>query len=503
MSTISPAILTELIPYVLNTTESVVERLVIVSNREPYTIKLDNKEISFEKTPGGLVSALDPILRQRNGLWICWEGAQKKVAEFDDVSFLDDDIDWESVELPYAIQSVALTEDEINHYYYGYANSTLWPLFHYFISGCTFANEKNWLSYYSANQKFADAVIEHTDDTDWVWVQDYHLMLVPQLVRAKAANKKMAFFLHTPFPSVEVFKVLPRRAVILKGLLGSDLIGFHVPEYVNHFLDAVEQLLPAKDVTINRDSNTVTYQGRTIQVAAFPISIDFNQVEEMALLPEIQEEAQRLKETYNVEYLGISVDRLDYSKGIPENLEAVRRFFNKYPEFKKRFSFIQIAAPTRTEVAEYQRLKEEIDQAVGRINGELAEDNWVPIHYFCRSFPMDAVLPYFIASDVAMITPLRDGMNLVAKEYCVAKTDLNGVLLLSEFTGAAAELTDAIPINPFDVDEVADALYEALHLPQSVRHAKMKALRKIINSNDIHHWIQKFMEHFDYGIAHR
>jgi trehalose 6-phosphate synthase/phosphatase len=328
-------------------------------------------------------------------------------------------------------------------------------------------------------------------------------MLVPQMVRTKAPKRKLAFFLHTPFPSVEVFRVLPKRAVILKGLLGSDLIGFHVPEYVNHFLDAVEQLLPCKDVRVNRENNTITYQGRTIQVAAFPISIDFKQVEDLALKAPIQEEALRLKETYNVEWLGISVDRLDYSKGILENLEAIRVFFQKYPDHKKRFSFIQIAAPTRTEVPEYQRLKEEIEQAVGRINGELAQDNWVPIHYFYRSFPMDAVLPYFMVADVAMITPLRDGMNLVAKEYCTAKTDLRGVLLLSEFTGASAELTEALHINPFDVEQVADTLYEALHLPKKIREAKMRALRNTISLHDIHDWIRKFMEHFDYGIAHR
>jgi trehalose 6-phosphate synthase/phosphatase len=499
--TISFVSTTVLEPEILN--PSALERLVIVSNREPYTIKVNNKEISFEKTPGGLVSALDPILRQRNGLWICWEGAKKKVAEFDDVSFLRDDIDWEAVELPYTIQSVALTENEINHYYYGYANSMLWSLFHYFINSCNFFDEQDWISYHSANQKFANAVIEHTDNTDWVWIQDYHLMLVPKMVRTKAPKRKLAFFLHTPFPSVEVFRVLPKRAVILKGLLGSDLIGFHVPEYVNHFLDAVEQLLPCKDVRVNRENNTITYQGRTIQVAAFPISIDFKQVEDLALTPPIQEEALRLKDTYNVEWLGISVDRLDYSKGILENLEAIRVFFQKYPDHKKRFSFIQIAAPTRTEVPEYQRLKEEIEQAVGRINGELAQDNWVPIHYFYRSFPMDAVLPYFMVADVAMITPLRDGMNLVVKEYCTAKTDLRDVLLLSEFTGASAELTEALHINPFDVEQVADTLYEALHLPKKIREAKMRALRNTISLHDIHDWIRKFMEHFDYGIAHR
>lgn len=479
------------------------ERLVIVSNREPYTVKYKDQEIHLEKTPGGLVSALDPILRKRNGLWICWEGAPKKIAEFDDVSVLDDDIDWGKIELPYQIQSVTLTEKEINHYYYGYANTRIWPLFHYFVSRCNFFDERDWPSYLSANQKFSDAVIEHTNDEDWVWIQDYHLLLVPDMVRAKAANRKIGFFLHIPFPSIEVFKALPRRDTILKGLLGSDLIGFHVPEYVHHFLDSIEHLISPSEVTIDRERNTLLYQGRTIHVKDFPISIDFEQIESLATLPAMQKEAQRIKDSYGVEWIGLSVDRLDYSKGLLENMEAIRIFFEKYSEYKKRFSFIQIAAPTRTEVPEYKRMKEEIDQAVGRINGTLSQDNWVPIQYFYRSFPLDEVLPYFLIADVEMVTPLRDGMNLVAKEYCAAKTDLNGVLLLSEFTGAASELKEAMHINPFYVEQVADTLHEALRLPAAVKEARMHALRETIRQHDIHYWVQSFMSSFEHAVAHR
>ncbi len=483
--------------------ENELGRLVIVSNREPYTIKYHGQDICLEKTPGGLVSALDPVLKERNGLWICWEGAPKKVAEFDDVSVLDEDIDWESLELPYQIQSVALSATEINHYYYGYANTRIWPLFHYFVSRCNFFDERDWPSYLSANQKFANVVVEHTSDSDWVWVQDYHLLLVPEMIREQAANRRIAFFLHIPFPAVEVFKVLPRRDIILRGLLGSDLIGLHVPEYVEYFLDAVERLLPASEVQIDRVRACILYQGRTIQVKAFPISIDFQQIETLASSEEIQTKTKQLKERYGNQKIGLSIDRLDYSKGILENLESIRVFFEKYPTYKKRFCFIQIAAPTRTEVPEYQKMKEEIDQAVGRINGALAEDNWIPIHYFYRSFPMDDVLPYFMLADVAMVTPLRDGMNLVAKEYCAAKTDLNGVLLLSEFTGAASEMKEAMLINPFYIEHVADTLHEALHLPAMIREDKMHALRENIRQHDIHYWVNSFMDAFQYAISHR
>ncbi|MDX2084185.1 MAG: trehalose-6-phosphate synthase [Candidatus Melainabacteria bacterium] len=484
------------------TTDKALNRLVIVSNREPYSIQTNGQEVWLEKTPGGLVSALDPVLRERNGLWICWEGAPKKVAEFDDVSTLENDIDLDNLDLPYEIQTVSLTEAEINHYYYGYANTRIWPLFHYFVSRCNFFDERDWPNYQSANQKFADAIVAHTTAQDWIWVQDYHLLLVPEMVRAEAPERNLGFFLHIPFPALEVFKVLPRREVILRGMLGSDLIGFHVPEYVKYFLDAVEALIPTSEAQVDREQHKIVYHGRTIQVRAFPISIDCQQIEQLALSETMQEKAWALRDQYTVERIGLSVDRLDYTKGILENLEALDVFFEKYPDYKKRFSFIQIAAPTRTEVPEYQKLKEEIDQAVGRINGKHAQDNWVPIHYFYRSFPLQEVLPYFMIADVAMVTPLRDGMNLVVKEYCAAKVDLGGVLMLSEFTGAASELKEALQINPFHIEQMADTLYSALHLPPEVRESKMRALRKHIQQNNIQHWVRSYMEAFANVLHH-
>jgi alpha,alpha-trehalose-phosphate synthase [UDP-forming] len=476
-------------------------RLVIVSNREPFTVNLKGTEVRLEKTPGGLVSALDPVLKKRGGLWICWEGTQKRLEEFDDVSVLDEDIDWDQLDFPYQVQTVALTEQEINHYYFGYANTRIWPLFHYFVSRCNFFEENDWPSYISANQKFAQVVLEHTTDDDWIWVQDYHLLLVPEFVRLKGKQRKIGFFLHIPFPSYEVFRVLPKRHIIIKGMLGSDLIGFHVPEYVAHFLDCVEKLVD--DAQVDRQTMTIRYQGRVIQVGSYPISIDVRQIEALAGQSDIQHAAQNLRDSYGVEAIGLSVDRLDYTKGIRENLEAVRFFFEKYPEYKKRFTFIQIAAPTRSEVSAYQQMKEEIDTTVGRINGALAEDNWLPIHYYYRSFPMDEVMPFFIASDVLMITPLRDGMNLVAKEYCAAKLDDTGVLMLSEFTGAAHELKEALMINPFHIESVADTLYLALQLPQQTVANNMQALRQTIRQHDIHAWVAAFIQGFEHAVAQR
>ncbi|APB32378.1 trehalose-phosphatase [Gloeomargarita lithophora Alchichica-D10] len=478
-------------------------RLVIVSNREPYTIQTHGNEVRIERMPGGLVSALDPVLRLRDGLWICWEDASKKVVEVDDVASDEDNIDWEKIQLPYDIQPVPLTQEEINHYYYGYANTRLWPLFHYFISQCNFFDERDWPSYVTANQKFADTVVNCTDAEDWIWVQDYHLLLVPELVRKQRQNHRISLFLHIPFPALEVFKILPKRDVILRGMLGSDLIGFHIPDYGTYFLDAVERLLPSEEVKVEREHQRIYYQGRVIQVGSFPISIDTKKIETLVSNPSLQKRAQKLRDNYPVKYIGVSVDRLDYTKGILENLEALQLFFEKYPEYIQKFAFIQIASPTRTAVPAYQRMREEVEQTVGRINGLLSRDNWVPIHYFYRRFSLEDVLMYLMIADVAMITPLRDGMNLVAKEYCAAKVDLSGVLVLSELTGAAYELKEALMINPFYIEEMADSLHQALNLSPGVRQQKMQSLRQTVGQYDIHHWVQSFMDAFTDAINHR
>lgn len=469
-------------------------RLVLVSNREPYSVKVNNETIQLEKTPGGLVSALDPVLRQSGGLWICWEGATRRVEEFDETPTLANLAEIQHCILPYDIKTVELTETEINHYYFGYANTRLWPLFHYFPSRCDFTSDKDWPSYYSANCKFAEAVIEQTTDEDLIWVQDYHLFLVPGIVRANAPRRKLGFFCHIPFPDYEVFRVLPKRREILLGLLGSDLIGFHIPQYVTYFLECVEKLLPANQVTVNWQKQQIYFENRTIQVGAFPISIDNQLISHRAALPDIRQKAAALKEAFNVEWIGIGLDRLDYSKGILERLEAIRVFFEKYPEYRKRLTFVQIASPTRTEVKTYQEIREQVDQAVGRINGLLAEGNWAPIQYHYRSLSLDEILPYFQIADFCLATPLRDGMNLVAKEFCAAKLDNRGVLILSEFAGSAYELEQALMVNPNALEEVADTIHLSLQLPDTERQSRMISLREQITRSDIHCWVQSFLE---------
>jgi trehalose 6-phosphate synthase/phosphatase len=475
-------------------------RLVIISNREPYTVTVNDEVIHLEKTPGGLISALDPVLKKNGGLWICWEGATRRVEELDDTPTLSDLTELQHISLPYDIRTVALTQNEINHYYYGYANARLWPLLHSFPSRCDFMDERDWPNYESANQKFAAVAVEHTTDDDLIWVQDYQLFLVPGFIRQRASQRKIGFFCHIPFPHFEMYRLLPRRDTLLKGLLGADLIGFHIPTYVQYFLESVERLLP--EARVDFQHRSVHYQGRVIQVQDFPISIDFRQIADLTNQPDIQKEAQQLRESYGGgQLLGIGLDRLDYTKGILERLEAIRCFFIKYPEHKKRLTFVQIAAPTRTEVDMYRQMKEQIDQAVGRINGELSEDGWMPIQYFYRNFTLREILPYFLAADFALITPLRDGMNLVAKEYCAAKLGNHGMVILSELTGAAYELTEMVQVNPYFVEEVADAIHQTLQMPTEIKTERMRATRKYIQENDIHAWVKHFIQSFELAVS--
>jgi alpha,alpha-trehalose-phosphate synthase [UDP-forming] len=472
-------------------------RLVIISNREPFSITVNDQTVQLEKTPGGLVSALDPVLRENGGLWICWEGATRRVEAFDDTPSYQDLLALNQELLPYEIRTVSLTESEINHYYYGYANTRLWPLCHYFPSLCNFLDERDWPSYYSANQKFAEVALKETTEDDLLWVQDYHLMLVPSMIRRVSRNRKIAFFCHIPFPDYQVFRLLPSRKAILQGMLGSDLIGFHIPEYVRHFLECVDQLFfEDEGITVNFEEQTILYQNRLIQVKAFPISIDYAQIDTLANSASIQEQAQLIQCSYNMEFIGIGVDRLDYTKGILERLEAIRFFFEKYPQYRQRLTFVQIASPTRTEVEAYRLLKEQVEQAVGSINGQLAEGNWSPIQYFYRSMSLEEIIPYFLISDFALVTPLRDGMNLVAKEYCAAKCDNSGELILSEFTGASYELKEAYIVNPYNIEQVADSIYMSLQLPKAFKAQKMFKLRQYISQNDIHHWVQCFLTAF-------
>lgn len=466
---------------------------MVVSNREPIQVRREESTLRLEKTMGGLVSALDPVLQSSGGLWICWDGSSDPNQSLDDLCRL---AELNNIDLPYRIRSVKLTAEEVERYYFGFSNRQIWPLFHYFPSRYAF-DEQDWEHYNVVNQKFARAVVENSGESDLVWIQDYHLTRVPHYVRAMRPEANLGFFCHIPFPHYEVFRMLPTRRELLEGMLGSDLIGFHVPSYVRYFMDCAEKLLPDK-VRITGE-NTLLYESRKIHVQAFPISIDFDTIDHLARSPQTADIVAQLHQQFHgVEYIGLGVDRLDYTKGILERLECIALFFKRYPQYRKRLVFVQIAVPSRVEVLEYQKMKQDIDEAVGRINGQLSEDGWVPIHYLYRGFPLEELVAYYQVANFALVNPLRDGMNLVAKEYCAAQTQAQGALILSEMTGAAYQLKESFLVNPYDQPGVVEAIYAALNTPAPERAQRMTRLRENIQHQNIDHWLQEFV----YGLTH-
>ncbi len=474
-------------------------RLIIVSNREPFQVVREEDSLRLERSAGGLISALDPVVQSSNGLWICWDGAfQEDDYSFEDLSRL---AELNNIEFPYPLQMVKLSEEDIEHYYYGFANQQIWPLFHYFPSRYAF-QEKEWAQYTEVNQKFAQSIVENATPEDFIWIQDYHLMLVPSFVREKQPDLNLGFFCHVPFPHYEVFRVLPTRREILRGMLGADIIGFHTPDYAKYFMECAEMLLPGEVKVL--DGETLMFRSRQVRVKAYPISIDYDSIDAISRRPETDEAVAQLRSSFQpAELIGLGIDRLDYSKGIFDRMECISLFFDRYPEYRKRLVFIQIAVPSRTKVEDYQQLKHEVDEAVGRINGRFSEDGWAPIHYLYRGFPMEELVAYYKAADFALVNPLRDGMNLVAKEYCAAHSDDNGALILSEMTGSAYQLKESFLVNPYDYPSVVEAMHAALSASNEEKRERMIQMRKTIQENNIEKWLNDFLADFNVAIQHR
>jgi len=454
--------------------------LAIISNRAPYQLKERFGRLSCERNVGGLVSVLDEMMCQAGGTWIAWGEGWGSCNE---------------VGIPpeaptYSLRPVPLTDQEVNHYYHGFSNRVLWPLSHYFLDRCHFRAEY-WSAYQAVNEKFAQAFMEGPSDHDPVWIHDFHLTLLPGLLRKERRNLSIGFFWHIPFPASPVFRVLPWREEVLRGLLGSDLIGFHLPLHAEHFLRCVQDVLNAP---VDREGGTIRYEGRVIQVGAFPVGIDFWKWNKLAANPVITEKAWELRRELGVEQIILGVDRLDYTKGIHERLLAFERFLEKYPQFHGRVCMIQIAVPSRVRVDEYKSLRREIDEAIGRITGRFSGRKWVPLRYLYRGSPIEELVTYYLAADLALITPLRDGMNLVAKEYVASRVKQDGGLILSEFTGAAGTLTDAIIVNPYDIEGLADAIHFALSMPDTEKRRRMERLRQAVKERDVYWWCRSFLE---------
>jgi len=469
-------------------------KTIIVSNRLPLQVELTKTGIKVIPSVGGLATGMKSVHRDSNGVWVGWTGLTDEEIDENLQSKVNAAVEKEQC------VGVNLTEDDIQNYYYGFSNRTLWPLFHYFLEYTEY-DKTAWESYKRVNEKFAEVVINQIEDGDKVWIHDYQLLLLPQLIKAKKPDISIGFFLHIPFPSYEIFRTFPKRAELLEGMLGADLLGFHTYDYERHFLSSVKRIAK-KEVKFNK----ITHDNRIIKVDSFPMGIDYKKFENASLDNQKQNNRQKTEIQRRLdEHLSqssstkmvLSIDRLDYTKGIPNRIRAFEYFLNKYPEYREKIRLIMLAVPSRSQVPQYQKLKRETDELVGRINGQFSTVSWTPIWYFFRSMPFENLIDLYTSSDVALITPVRDGMNLVAKEYVATRTQKDGVLVLSEMTGASKEMGEALQINPFNFEEIADTLKQALEMPKVEQKSRMSSLQKRISRYSVERWAEEFMTALD------
>ncbi|MBK3516411.1 bifunctional alpha,alpha-trehalose-phosphate synthase (UDP-forming)/trehalose-phosphatase [Carboxylicivirga marina] len=466
-------------------------KLHIVANRLPYSLVKEESGYSLIESVGGLATGMKSVYTEYGGKWIGWSGVNS-----DDLS-TDDSAEIDSLLSEKSCVTVPLSEQEILEYYEGFSNKTVWPLFHYFTQYVDYSPE-NWKAYKRVNQRFADRVLEVAEDGDTVWVHDYQLLLVPGMIKSMKPNVTVGFFLHIPFPSYEVFRILPWRMELLEGMLGADLLGFHIYDYERHFLSSVRRLY-GYEIAFNE----IHAEDRIIKADSFPMGIDYDKFKKTSAAvmqktiqerSELHQELEKYFMTSPNRRLILSIDRLDYTKGIPQRLKAFRKFMEKYPEFHGKVTLIMLAVPSRGQVEEYMMLKKEVDELVGNINGTYGSINYTPVWYFYRAMPFENLVELYNMSDVALITPLRDGMNLVAKEYVASRGNQTGVIVLSEMAGVSKEMGEAITINPINEDEIAEALYRALTMPIEEQKERMGYLQERIQRYSVFKWAGEFVD---------
>jgi trehalose 6-phosphate synthase len=447
--------------------------LVAFANRLP----ISHTRHGWRPSSGGLVTALRPALESRGGAWVGWEGGSEGVPAH---------VDGLGVEL----RPVALGRREADHYYHGFANRTLWPLLHGLVEQPAYERDW-WRAYRSANEAFAAAA---GDGEAIRWVHDYHLMLLPDLLRRAGARGPIAFFLHVPFPAPEIFARLPWRAQVLEGLLGADVVGFHTAQYRDNFLRTCTRL--RDDVRVDRGGVTLG-SGRRVVAAAHPISIDAEDFARRASGADVERRLDGLRRQFAGRRVLLGVDRLDYTKGIIERLRAIELLLDLRRDLRGKLAFVQVAVPSRGEIREYRELRATVEELVGRINGRFTDPGEdVPVHYLYRGVTPERLLAYYRLADVCLVTPLHDGMNLVAKEFVTAQgtTGGTGVLVLSEFTGAAAELREALPCNPFDVEGLAGSISLALVLEEDDRRRRLQRMAATVARHDVHWWAEQELQ---------
>ncbi len=461
-------------------------RIVVASNRLPVSLQRTGDGWEVEPGSGGLVTALAPVLRSRGGVWVGWPGTVKADDELEGV------LDRATRDAGYRLEPVPLTREERDNYYYGFSNEVLWPLLHDLQTLFRF-DPDYWSAYETVNRSFAATMARVAGPDDYLWVHDYHLMLVAASLRGMGIKNRIGYFLHTPFPPPDILVKLPWRMQVLGALLCYDLLGFQTIRDRNNFLACAGQFL--RNVRVEGEGTVVRcdFEDRSVRVGAFPISIDFDDFDRTARSDQVVSLMQDLGGIAPGGHMILGVDRLDYTKGIPNRIDAFRIVLERNPSLRGKLTLVQIVVPSREHIPEYHDLKRQIERMVGEINGRFTTDTWVPVHYRYRSLDRPALVAHYRKASVALVTPLKDGMNLVAKEYCAANVDLDGVLVLSEFTGAAAQLQDgALLVNPYDTIEVAEAIGRAARMPSDERHRRMERLRSVVRDQDVYWWVETF-----------
>lgn len=460
-------------------------RFIIVSNRLPVSVTKQDGKLVFTPSSGGLATAMSSLKTENDRLWVGWPGIDADELTAGDKKIIQEKLKKDGY-LP-----VFLSKDQIQMFYNGYANDTLWPLFHYFQSIAQH-NDAHWTAYQEVNHLFTKEVARHAHPQAKIWVHDYHLMLLPELLRQAVPESTVGFFLHTPFPSYEVFRLLPSRRQLLEGLLGADLIGFHIYDYTRHFLSSVLRICG-----IENNKGVILHDNRVIKTDVFPIGIDYGKFTRALSTQKVRDQTEKLAKRYRGQKIILSVDRLDYSKGIPKRLEAYDKFLSDYPQYRKKIVLVVVAVPSRTEVGIYKELREKVEKQISHINGTFGTIDWTPIAYQFQNLPFEQIVALYQQADVALVTPLRDGMNLVAKEYVAAQQTKPGVLILSEMAGASDELSEALSVNPMDITGIAQAIHAALSLPKKERLTRLAPMQHRLAHYTIKRWAADFVEQLD------
>lgn len=462
--------------------------LIVVSNRQPYIHELVEGKLRYIVPAGGLTTALDPLMQECGGTWIAHGGGKGDwyaVDEKNKIMVPPDDP-------AYALRLVWLTEEEEQGYYYGFSNEALWPLCHNAYTEPVF-DSNAWKAYTAVNQEFANHVLDEIDGRPAaVFTQDYHLALLPRLIRDVDANAITGQFWHIPWPNPEIFRICPWQTELLDGMLGNDLLGFHIGEHCSNYLNTVAQGLDAR---VDQQYNLISYKGEPTIVRPIPISVDFEEICREARSGYVADEMERLTDELDLgdKVVGLGIDRIDYTKGIPHRLRAVGRFLEKYPQYLGKVVFIQAGVMSRTNIDAYQQLSDQIDLLLEEINGRFGRKNWQPIVYMPNDLPNVTLMALRRLARFCVVSSLHDGMNLVAKEYVASRFDEDGVLILSPFTGAAQELTDALIVNPYATERFADAIRDAVEMPYEERRSRMVRMRAIVQENNIYKWAARLL----------